>query len=145
MTARNRARTGETTITHKNYRVKEEKSSTHPFCPHILKGSDLLKIVAKIKSKILELATWAEAHLEKLIILIGVFIMGFILFVLMSWGVGYYANGFYGLKFDLGSIWQGLGACVAAISGLLTMAGVDLAKRYIDSKYNSAQGEAPSK
>lgn len=89
------------------------------------------------------MADWSKRHLEKLIILIGVFIMFFILFVLLSWGVGYYANGFYGLKFDLGSIWQGLGACVAAISGLLTLAGVDLAKHYINSKFNSPNGENP--
>ena len=102
-----------------------------------------MKLAAKIKGEILNLANWANDHLEKLIILIGVFILFFVLFVLASWGVGYYANGFYGYKFDLGSIWQGLGACVAAISGLLTMAGVDLAKRYINSKYNSAPGESP--
>ena len=89
------------------------------------------------------MAEWSQRHLEKLIILIGVFIMFFILFVLLSWGVGFYANGFYGFKFDLGSIWQGLGACVAAISGLLTLAGVDLAKHYIDSKFNSPKGETP--
>lgn len=89
------------------------------------------------------MAEWSQRHLEKLIILIGVFIMFFILFVLLSWGVGFYANGFYGLKFDLGSIWQGLGACVAAISGLLTLAGVDLAKHYINSKFNSPNGENP--
>lgn len=89
------------------------------------------------------MADWSKRHLEKLIILIGVLILFFILFVLLSWGVGYYANGFYGLKFDLGSIWQGLGACVAAISGLLTLAGVDLAKHYINSKFNSPNGENP--
>ncbi len=89
------------------------------------------------------MADWSKRHLEKLIILIGVLILFFILFVLLSWGVGYYANGFYGLKFDLGSIWQGLGACVAAISGLLTLAGVDLAKHYINSKFNSPGGENP--
>lgn len=104
-----------------------------------------MKLMGKIKAKILEMAEWSQKYLEKLIILLGVCIMVFVLFVLLSWGVGYYANGFYGMKFDLGSIWQGLGACITAISGLLTMAGVDLAKRYIDSRYNSAQGEAPNK
>lgn len=89
------------------------------------------------------MADWSKRHLEKLIILIGVLILFFILFVLLSWGVGYYANGFFGYKFDLGSIWQGLGACVAAISGLLTLAGVDLAKHYINSKFNSPNGENP--
>lgn len=100
-------------------------------------------MMGKIKSNILNLANWAKLHLEKLIILIGVFIMFFVLFVLASWGVGYYANGFFGLKFELGSIWQGLGACITAITGLFTLAGVNLAKHYVDSRYNSAQGEKP--
>ncbi len=103
------------------------------------------RIVGKIKNGILNLADWAKLHLEKLIILIGVMIMFFLIFVLISWAIGYYANGFWGLKFDLGSIWQGLGACIAAISGLLTMAGVNLAKHYMDSKYNSPQGERPQR
>ncbi len=104
-----------------------------------------MKIAGKIKSAILSLADWSKAHLEKLIILIGVLIMSFILFVLLSWAVGFYANGLFGLRFDLGSVWQGLGACVAAITGLLTLAGVNLAKHYVDSKFNSQQGEKPKR
>ena len=102
-----------------------------------------MKIMGRIKTWILNLAEWSKRHLEKLIILIGVCIMTFILFVLMSWGIGYYANGFFGMKFDLGSIWQGLGACVAAITGLLTLAATSLAKLYVNSRYNSPQGEKP--
>ncbi len=104
-----------------------------------------MKIMGKIKNSVLNLADWAKQHLEKLIILIGVLIMTFILFVLLSWAVGFYANGFYGFKFDLGSIWQGLGACVAAITSLLTLAGVNLAKHYVDSRYNSQPGEKPKR
>lgn len=102
-----------------------------------------MKVMGRIKSWILNLAEWSKKHLEKLIILIGVCIMTFILFVLLSWGIGYYANGFFGMKFDLGSIWQGLGACVAAITGLLTLAATSLAKLYVNSRYNSPQGERP--
>ena len=104
-----------------------------------------MKIMGRIKGCTLNLAEWSKRHLEKLIILIGVFIMFFILFVLMSWGVGYYANGFFNMKFDLSSIWQGLGACVAAITGLLTLAATSLAKLYVNSRYNSPQGEKPQK
>jgi hypothetical protein len=109
----------------------------------VAKWGDLLRIIGKFKQEILNLGDWSKRHLEKLIILIGVFIMTFILFVLVSWGIGFYANGFFGYKFDLGSIWQGLGACVAAITGLLTLALSSLAKWYVDSRYNSAEGEKP--
>ena len=99
--------------------------------------------MGKIKSWILNLADWSKRHLEKLIILIGTMILFFILLVLFSWAVGFYMNGFFGFKFELNSVWQGLGACITAISGLLTLAGVNLAKHYVDSRYNSAAGEKP--
>ncbi len=99
----------------------------------------------KIKSGILNLADWAKHHLAQLIILGGVIILMLVILVLLSWFIGYYANGFFGKKFELGSVWQGLGACVTAITGLLTVAGVQLGKHYVDSKFNSPTGEKPSR
>ena len=104
-----------------------------------------MAIAGKIKGKILELANWSKHHLGQLIILCGVIILFLIVCVLFSWFVGYYCNGFLGMKFELGSVWQGLGACVTAISGLLTVAGVQLGKHYVDSRYNSNQGEKPGR
>lgn len=104
-----------------------------------------MKLIGRIKAEILNIAAWSQRNLEKLTILIGVCVMAFILFVLASWAVGYYANGFFGFKFELGSIWQGLGACVAAITGLLTVAGVNLGQQYIDAKFNSPLGQAPAR
>ena len=96
-----------------------------------------------VKSAVVNLAKWSKLHASELITLIGLLVCGFILFVLISWGVGFYLNGLYGFKFDLGSIWQGLGACVTAIGSLMTMAGVNLGKQYIDSRFNSPPGEKP--
>ena len=96
-----------------------------------------------IKGAVVNLAKWSKLHASELITLIGLLVCGFILFVLISWGVGFYLNGLYGFKFDLGSIWQGLGACVTAIGSLMTMAGVNLGKQYIDSRFNSPLGEKP--
>lgn len=104
-----------------------------------------MKIIGYAKGRVLDLANWSKKHLEKLIILIGVGIMSFILFVLLSWGIGYYANGFFGMHFELNSIWQGLGACVSAIVGLLTLATTSLAKLYVNSRYNSPLGEKPQR
>lgn len=102
-----------------------------------------MAIMSKFKSKILELANWSKHHLGQLIILAGVIILFLVVLVLFSWFIGFYANGFWGMKFELNSVWQGLGACVTAISGLLTVAGVQLGKHYVDSRYNSAAGEKP--
>ncbi len=96
-----------------------------------------------VKGALVKLAKWSKLHASELITLIGLLVCAFILFVLISWGIGYYLNGFYGYKFELGSIWQGLGACVTAIGSLLTMAGVNLGKQYIDSRFNSPPGEKP--
>ena len=102
-----------------------------------------MAIMRSFKSNLLELTNWSKHHLSQIIILAGVIILFLVVLVLFSWFVGFYANGFYGLKFGLGSVWQGLGAYVTAISGLLTVAGVQLGKHYVDSKYNSAAGEKP--
>ena len=107
------------------------------------RGEMLAATAGKIKNWILNLADWSKKHLEKLIILIGTMILFSVLFVLLSWFIGYYCNGFFGMRFELSSVWQGLGACVTAISGLLTLAGVNLAKHYVDSRYNSPTGEKP--
>ena len=103
-----------------------------------------MAIMSKFKSNILDMANWSKHHLGQLIILAGVIILCLVVLVLFSWFIGFYANGFYGFKFDLGSVWQGLGACVTAISGLLTVAGVQLSKHYVDSRYNSQAGEKPT-
>lgn len=102
-----------------------------------------MAFMRSFKSNLLDMANWSKHHLSQIIILAGVIILFLVVLVLFSWFVGFYMNGFYGMKFDLGSVWQGLGACVTAISGLLTVAGVQLGKHYVDSKYNSAAGEKP--
>lgn len=104
----------------------------------------ILAVMSKFKSQILDMANWSKHHLGQLIILAGVIILCLVVCVLFSWFIGFYMNGFYGMKFDLGSVWQGLGACVTAISGLLTVAGVQLGKHYVDSRYNSQAGEKPT-
>ena len=102
-----------------------------------------MAFMGSVKSKILDMANWSKHHLGQLIILCGVIILCLVVCVLLSWFIGYYCNGFYGMKFELNSVWQGLGACITAITGLLTMAGVQLGKHYVDSRYNSAAGEKP--
>ncbi len=67
--------------------------------------------------------------------------MLFIVLVLSSWLEGCWLNGLYGFKFELASVWQGLGACAAAIGSLLTASGISMGKYYIDSKFNSEQGK----
>ena len=126
-----------------NYCAEGKNRFTVPFCVSESKRGYFMAIMRSFKSNLLDMANWSKHHLSQIIILAGVIILCLVVLVLFSWFIGYYMNGFYGLKFDLGSVWQGLGACVTAISGLLTVAGVQLGKHYVDSKYNSAAGEKP--
>ena len=69
------------------------------------------------------------------------FLMGILGLVMLSWLFGYWSNGLYGTHFEINSCWQGLAGIVTGLGGLATMA----AKYYIDSKYNSNNGEKPER
>ena len=66
------------------------------------------------------------------------FLMVFLGLVLLSWLAGYWCNGLLGTHFEINSCWQGLG-------GVAALAGTQYAKYYLDSKYNSAEGESPER
>ena len=73
--------------------------------------------------------------------LLMTFLMGILGLVMLSWLFGYWSNGLYGTHFEINSCWQGLAGIVTGLGGLATMA----AKYYIDSKYNSYNGEKPER
>ena len=73
--------------------------------------------------------------------LLMTFLMGILGLVMLSWLFGYWSNGLYGTHFEINSCWQGLAGIVTGLGGLATMA----AKYYIDSKYNSDNGEKPER
>lgn len=73
--------------------------------------------------------------------LLMTFLMGILGLVMLSWLFGYWSNGLYGTHFEINSCWQGLAGIVTGLGGLATMA----AKYYIDSKYNSNNGEKPER
>ena len=73
--------------------------------------------------------------------LLMTFLMGILGLVMLSWLFGYWSNGLYGTHFEINSCWQGLAGIVTGLGGLTTMA----AKYYIDSKYNSNNGEKPER
>ena len=69
--------------------------------------------------------------------------MCFLALVMVSWLVGFWANGLTGAKFELGSCWQGISAVVAGMTGVAALAGSQYARYYLDSKYNSDEGKKP--
>ncbi len=52
------------------------------------------------------------------------------------WAIGYFANGLFGMHFDLASCWAGMGA-------IATAAAAGCGKWWVDSTKNSDPGKIP--
>lgn len=94
-----------------------------------------------MERKLIKIFKWVK---ENQIGLLLSAMMFFLVVVLCCWLYAFWSNGLYGTKFDLGSCWQGL---TVVATGLVTVAGFaskDYVKHWIDSKYNSKEGESPS-
>lgn len=65
------------------------------------------------------------------------------IYVVLSWGVGFWIEGFFRGRFDLASCWVGVGA-IGAVG--LTEVGKEAAAwatYYVKSKFNTPQGQDP--
>lgn len=89
-----------------------------------------------IVNKVKELAQFLSDNI------VGVIVVEFVL-LFIFWSIGYFGNGLYGTKFDLGSCWAG----VTAIFGTAVMGGLQKILGYaqykVDSVYNSPKDVAP--
>jgi len=86
-----------------------------------------MKIIDRLKK-------WCDALMEFVSKrMIELAALGF-LSLFASWHIGFYLNGLYGYRFELGSVWQGISTLMGA--------GVFGSIKYIaDSWLNSARGE----
>ena len=75
---------------------------------------------------------WLQKHIAVICMAFGLLSA---VFVMVSWGVGYYANALFGYKFEIASCWQGFSAMGVGLVGLF--------KWLTDSKFNSSEGEKP--
>lgn len=75
---------------------------------------------------------WLQSHISIICIAFGLLAAAF---VLISWGIGYYANALYGMHFETASCWQGFSAIGTGLVGLF--------KWIVDSKYNTDPGKTP--
>ena len=97
----------------------------------------------KIKETITNFSEWAKPNFISIIIFLICYMLMFLGFVMFSWAFGYWANAFYGMKFELGSCWQGITVVVAGFGGVAGLAKYGLDKYKTDSQYNSNAGEHP--
>ena len=94
--------------------------------------------------KIVQFGHWAEKNWLSLVIVLGVTMMIFLYFVMISWLIGYWANALYGMHFELASCLAGIGASITGLGGVIGLGKACWTKYGYDSRFNSARYAMPS-
>lgn len=97
-----------------------------------------------MRDKVQQFGQWAEAHWLALVIIMVTCMLGFLLLVLLSWLIGYWANAIYHTSFELESCWSGVAAIGTGLGSVAALATAAWAKYHTDSKYNSDDGNPPT-
>lgn len=98
-----------------------------------------------MRDKVQRFGQWAESHWLALVIIMVTCMLGFLLLVLVSWLIGYWANAIYHTSFELESCWSGVAAIGTGLGSVAALATAAWAKYHTDSKYNSDDGNPPTK
>lgn len=97
-----------------------------------------------MRDKVQQFGQWAESHWLALVIIMVTCMLGFLLLVLLSWLIGYWANAIYHTSFELESCWSGVAAIGTGLGSVAALATAAWAKYHTDSKYNSDDGNPPT-
>lgn len=100
-------------------------------------------IIDWMRWNIVYIGDWAQLHWFAVIIFMIVGMMNFLALVMLSWLYGFWSNGLYGTKFDLGSCWQGISVVITGFGGVAALAKTAISKYDTDSKLNSQEGKVP--
>jgi len=76
---------------------------------------------------------WLQQHIAVICMVFGLLTA---VFIIVSWGVGYYANALFDKHFEIASCWAGISATGVGLVGLL---------KYLtdSSPWNTNRGEKP--
>lgn len=96
-----------------------------------------------MKNRIIKFGKWAEKNWLSLVIVLGVTMMIFLYFVMISWLIGYWANALYGMHFELSSCLAGIGASITGLGGVIGLGKACWTKYGYDSRYNTPAGIMP--
>ena len=96
-----------------------------------------------MKNKFIRFAKWSEEYWLSIVIVLTLFIMCFFCIVMASWLIGYYANALLGMRFDLGSCWQGVTITGGAFAVTMGLAKAAWTKYRTDSEFNTVFGYKP--
>ncbi|MUP48904.1 hypothetical protein C3L57_06835 [Veillonellaceae bacterium M2-8] len=97
-----------------------------------------------MRDKVQRFGQWAESHWLALVIIMVTCMLMFLLLVLLSWLIGYWANAIYHTSFELESCWSGVAAIGTGLGSVAALATAAWAKYHTDSKYNSDDGNPPT-
>lgn len=97
-----------------------------------------------MRDKVQRFGQWAESHWLALVIIMVTGMLLFLLLVLISWLIGYWANAIYHTSFELESCWSGVAAIGTGLGSVAALATTAWAKYHTDSKYNSDDGNPPT-
>lgn len=97
-----------------------------------------------MRDKVQRFGQWAESHWLALVIIMVTGMLMFLMLVLLSWLIGYWANAIYHTSFELESCWSGVAAIGTGLGSVAALATAAWAKYHTDSKYNSDDGNPPT-
>ncbi|WP_288843746.1 hypothetical protein [uncultured Megasphaera sp.] len=97
-----------------------------------------------MRDKVQQFGQWAESHWLALVIIMVTCMLLFLMLVLLSWLIGYWANAIYHMSFELESCWSGVAAIGTGLGSVAALATAAWAKYHTDSKYNSDDGNPPT-
>lgn len=94
-----------------------------------------------LKDTIKEFGTWAQENWDAVVIFATLLLLIFCTLILASWLYGYWSNGIWGTKFELNTVWGGVGAVITGAGSVFGLAQTSNSKYKTDSQYNSKCGE----
>lgn len=102
-----------------------------------------MKLLALIKKRFVSTTTWIRSHYDLCVISAGAMLLMWLFLLMLSFLIGFWSNGLFGTRFEIGACITGIGAIATGVGTLWVTAKGVMDKYRIDSELNSKQGEKP--
>ena len=102
-----------------------------------------MKLLALIKKRFVSTTTWMRSHYDLCVISAGAMLLMWLFLLMLSFLIGFWSNGLFGTRFEIGACITGIGAIATGVGTLWVTAKGVMDKYRIDSELNSKQGEKP--
>ena len=102
-----------------------------------------MKLLALLKRRFVSTTTWIRSHYDLCVISAGAMLLLWLFLLMLSFLIGFWANGLFGTRFEINACITGIGAIATGVGTLWVTAKGVMDKYRIDSELNSKQGEMP--